>query len=174
MLLHNLQLLLQTQKLSGGSVLASLPPKGLPIIAAAVDVLRDSSREIEEALSSYATHVVHAEDIRSACNARDRIVELGLLSLDHRTRIERERVELLRTMIPASIGDASLALSRHGSDLGAAAEELSSRLGIVREFTWSACRASFHILNLPHSPLTPSNSTAVPLARACTRLPGLR
>ena len=162
-LFANLRLLLQTRK-EGAAVRTSRPPLGLSTIAVAVQLSRDPSLDIGTALQAFpSSSACYDSQSRheTVVTTRDRIHELSLLSLDHSQRIELSLVEELRRMVPASLGEAALAVAKHGaSNLGAAADELAKQLGVVRDFTWST-PSEAEGLKLYLNPSTASGYTCV-------------
>ena len=131
-LLHDIQLLLQTSNGNGG---ASRPACAIKTIAVAVEMARDSHLDFDAACAKHQIPGV-GSSARSGvfdriAAVRDRIKELGLLEQTWRSPIDRQLVAQVRALIKgASVAQAAAAIGAYGNDLESACEHVREELAV--------------------------------------------
>ena len=130
----NLQLLLQTANSvginTGGS--ASRCPPNLQSIAVAVEWCKDESLDVTARCIAYSM----PDPCSKQCTERvrlvkERIKELKLLERPRLTvPIDRELVDEVRSKLKVSVAEAAAAVSKHGSNMKAALNEVREQLGL--------------------------------------------
>ena len=131
-LLHDIQLLLQTSNGNGG---ASRPACAIKTIAVAVEMARDSHLDFDAACAKHQIPGV-GSSARSGvfdriAAVRDRIKELGLLEQTWRSPIDRQLVAQVRALIKgASVAQAAAAIGVYGNDLESACEHVREELAV--------------------------------------------